>query len=155
MLQSLLALPLGALLEVLLFLLLYRLSPLSGKQAAVLVALAAITAALLFSLVNWPGADVLAMYIAVLAVTAYLLGIVSSSYELRQAAGAGKRRWFHWGPAVIIIFFLPNLSARIPAMEAPAIQPKTTLLTAKPSWPGVREKYSSINGPAPEITAVS
>lgn len=106
MLQSLLALPLGAVGEVLLFLLLYRLTPVNGKQAAVLVALVAITALLLYSLLNWPGADVLAMYIAVLAVTAYLLGIVSSSYEARRAQAAGKRRWFHWGPAVIIIFFL-------------------------------------------------
>lgn len=106
MLQSLLALPLGALVEVVLFLLLYRLSPLSGKQTAVLVALAVITAVVVYSLINWPGADVLAMYIAVLAVTAYLLGIVSSSYEQRRAAGTGKRRWFHWGPAVIIMFFI-------------------------------------------------
>jgi len=42
----------------------------------------------------------------VLAVTAYLLGIISSSYEDRRAEAAGKRQWFHWGPAIIIIFFL-------------------------------------------------
>lgn len=105
MLQSLLALPLGAAAEVLLFLLLYRLTPLGGKQAAVLVALASITAVVLYSLVNWPGADVLAMYIAVLSVTAYLAGIVSSSRERRSASG-GRQHWFHWGPAVIIIFFM-------------------------------------------------
>jgi nitrogen fixation protein FixH len=34
------------------------------------------------------------------------LGIVSSSYEERRSQQAGKRRWFHWGPAIIIIFFL-------------------------------------------------
>lgn len=106
MLQSLLALPLGAAAEVLLFLLLYRLTPLGGKQAAVLVALVTITAVVLYSLVKWPGADVLAMYIAVLGVTAYLTGIVSSSYERRRTEDAGRQRWFHWGPAAIIIFFL-------------------------------------------------
>jgi nitrogen fixation protein FixH len=106
MLQSLLALPLSAVLEVLLFLGLYRLTPLSGKQAAVVVALVSLTALLLFSLVNWPGADVLAMYVAVLGVTAYLLGIVSHSYAGRRAATAGRRRWFHWGPAAIVGFFL-------------------------------------------------
>lgn len=106
MLQSLLALPLGAAAEVLVFLLLYRLAPLNGKQVAVLVALASVTVLVLYSLVNWPGADVLAMYIAVLGVTAYLLGIVSSSYERRRPDGTGRQRWFHWGPAAIIIFFL-------------------------------------------------
>lgn len=105
MLQSLLALPLGAAVEVLLFLLLYRLTPLGGRQAAVVVALVAITAVVLYSLISWPGADVLAMYVAVLGVTAYLAGIVSSSHEQR-AQGDGRRRWFHWGPAAIIIFFL-------------------------------------------------
>ena len=81
MLQSLLALPLGAAAEVLLFLALYRLSPLSGRQAAVVVALLSLTAVLLYSLLNWPGADVLAMYVAVLSVTAYLLAIVSHARE--------------------------------------------------------------------------
>jgi hypothetical protein len=105
MLKSLLALPLGVGAEILVFLLLYRLSPLHGKQAAALVALLAVVTVLVYSLVNWPGADVLAMYIAVLAVTAYLLGILSHTREQRLAAPSGRRRWFHWGPAVIVVFF--------------------------------------------------
>ena len=104
MLESLLALPLGAGVEVVLFLALYRLAPLNGKQAAVVTALVAITALLLYSLLDWPGADVLAMYIAVLAVTAYLLAIISHARE-QQPATTG-RRWFHWGPAIIVIFFV-------------------------------------------------
>ncbi|MGW8309519.1 MAG: FixH family protein [Thiogranum sp.] len=106
MLQSLLALPLGAAAEVLLFLALYRLSPLSGRQAAVVVALLSLTAVLLYSLLNWPGADVLAMYVAVLSVTAYLLAIVSHAREQHSSEAAGRRRWFHWGPAAIVIFFV-------------------------------------------------
>jgi nitrogen fixation protein FixH len=106
MLQSLLALPLGAGAEALLFLLLYRWSPLNGKQAAVLVAALSITAVLVYGLVNWPGPDVMAMYTAVLAVTGYLLGIVSHAREQRQSATPGSRRWFHWGPAIIVSFFV-------------------------------------------------
>ncbi len=106
MLQSLLALPLGALAEVLLFLLVYSLSPLNGKLSAALVALISISLVVLYSMLRWPGADVLAMYIAVLAVGGYLLGIISSSYEQRRAEGAPKRRWFHWAPALIVAFFL-------------------------------------------------
>lgn len=105
MLESLLALPLGAGAEVLLFLALYRLTPLGGKRSAVLVVLIAVTALLLYSLLDWPGADVLAMYLAVLAVTAYLLGIVSHAREQRKAQADGQR-WFHWGPATIVIFFV-------------------------------------------------
>ena len=106
MLQSLFALPLGAGTEVLVFLLLYLLTPLNGRQAAVVTLLLALTALLLVSLIDWPGADVLAMYIAVLAVTAYLLGIVSHAREQSRAERNTGRRWFHWGPAVIVIFFI-------------------------------------------------
>lgn len=105
MLESLLALPLGAALEVLVFLLLYRLTPMSGRQAAVAVAVLALGALFVDSLIQWPGADVLAMYVAVLSVTAYLLAVVSHARETQATAGSARRRWFHWGPAAIVIFF--------------------------------------------------
>jgi nitrogen fixation protein FixH len=106
MLQSMLALPLGALFEVALFLLLYFFTPLNGKQAAVIVVLLSLGAVLVYSLVDWPGADVVAMYVAVLAVTAYLLGIVSNASEARKQGIESRKRWFHWGPAIIVIFFI-------------------------------------------------
>jgi len=103
MLQSLLALPLSATAAVLLFALLYVLSPMNGKQAAVVVALISLACLLIYSLIDWPGGDVLAMYVAVLMVTAYVLGIISHA---REARGSGaKGRWFHWAPAIIVIFF--------------------------------------------------
>jgi nitrogen fixation protein FixH len=70
------------------------------------VALLAVTALLIYSLVDWPGADVLAMYVAVLAVTAYVLGIVSHAREQRRKDARTEQRWFHWGPALIVIFFI-------------------------------------------------
>lgn len=106
MLQSLLALPLGAGTEVALFLVLYWLSPMNAKQTALVVALISIAALVVFSLLSWPGADVLAMYIAVLALTAYLLGIVAHAREKQHADNRGGGRWFHWAPAVIVIFFV-------------------------------------------------
>ncbi len=106
MLQSLLALPLGVAVETLVFLLLYRLTSMNGRQAAVVVALLAFTAVFIDSLLDWPGADVLAMYVAVLLVSAYLLGIVSSAHERHQRDGTQGGRWFHWGPAIIVMFFV-------------------------------------------------
>ncbi|VAW77310.1 hypothetical protein MNBD_GAMMA15-267 [hydrothermal vent metagenome] len=106
MLQSLLALPLGAGAEVLVFLLLYRLTPMKGRQAAVVIAMLSLAGLLIYSLLDWPGADVLAMYVAVLLVTAYLLGIVSSTREQHLLGPAQNKRWFHWGPAVIVMFFV-------------------------------------------------
>lgn len=106
MLQSLLALPLGVGAEVLVFFILYRLTPMNGRQAAVVIAMLALASLLIYSLLDWPGADVLAMYVAVLLVTAYLLGIVSSAREQHQRDGAQGKRWFHWGPAIIVMFFV-------------------------------------------------
>ena len=106
MLQSLFALPLGVAAQVLVFLLFYRLTPLNGRQAAVVTVLATLGALILVSLIEWPGADVLALYVAVAGVTAYVLGIISHAREQQRADQNGGRRWFHWGPAVIIIFFI-------------------------------------------------
>jgi len=110
MLQSLFALPLGVVIEVLVFLLMYLLTPLKGKQAAVIVALLSTSGVVIYSLSDWPGADVLALYVAVLAVTAYLLGIVSNAREQQQASPQAGGHWFHWGPATIVIFFVALIS---------------------------------------------
>ncbi len=106
MLESLLALPLGAVAQVLVFLLIYRLGSLTGKQSALVVGAVAVIGLLAYSIVDWPGADVLAMYIAVLSVTAYVLGIVAGAREQRLAEPQVNGRWFHWGPAIIVIFFI-------------------------------------------------
>ena len=55
MLESMLALPLSAAAAVLLFALLYGLSPMNGRQVAVVVALVSLATLLMYSLVNWPG----------------------------------------------------------------------------------------------------
>ncbi|MFN2337405.1 MAG: FixH family protein [Gammaproteobacteria bacterium] len=104
--ENMLALPVGIALQVLLFVLLCRFTVLGGKQAAVIVAVLAMGVTVPYALLAWPGGDVLAIYVALFLVCAYVLGIISSHRERRLAlAGEDTARWFHWGPAVIILFF--------------------------------------------------
>jgi nitrogen fixation protein FixH len=104
--ESMLPLPIGLGLQLLLFILLYRFSRLSGKQAAVIVAFLAMAVTVPYAMLAWPGGDVLAIYVALFLVCAYVLGIISSHRERRLALdGEDSGRWFHWGPAVIILFF--------------------------------------------------
>ena len=100
----LITLPAGIALTVVAFLLLYRLSPLNGKQSALVTALVALSAYLPVVLLDWPGADVFAIHLALFLVTAYVLGIVSAQRDVRRRDLGGK--WFHWGPAIIVTFFM-------------------------------------------------
>ncbi|MEE9494574.1 MAG: FixH family protein [Gammaproteobacteria bacterium] len=111
MLQSLFVLPLGVVLVTLVFLLIFILFGLQGKQAAAVTALLALTGLMIISLLDWPGADVFAMYVAVLSVTVYLLGVIATARESRKADGQSDAHWFHWGPALIIGFFLVLFAA--------------------------------------------
>lgn len=87
------------------FVLLYRFSRLDGKMVAVVAALLVIGITMPVMIVKWPGADVFAIHIAVYLVTVYVLGIISSQRDAQRDSG-GNGRWFHWGPAAIVIFFM-------------------------------------------------
>lgn len=87
------------------FALLYRFSRLDGKMVAVVAALLVIGIYMPWVIIKWPGADVFAIHIALYLVTVYVLGIVSSQRDARRDAGESGR-WFHWGPAAIVIFFM-------------------------------------------------
>ncbi|MFO8025134.1 FixH family protein [Thiohalophilus sp.] len=87
------------------FALLYRFSRLDGKMVAVVAALLVIGIYMPTVIISWPGADVFAIHIAVYLVTVYVLGIITSQRDARRAAGE-TGRWFHWGPAAIVIFFM-------------------------------------------------
>lgn len=105
MFGMLFTLPAGLALSVVVFLLLYRLTPLNGKQSALVTALVVLSAYLPVVLLRWPGADVFAIHLALFLVTAYLLGIISSQRDARRRDG-GQGKWFHWGPAIIVAFFM-------------------------------------------------
>ena len=93
----------GVVLISVVFLLVHRFSQLNGKATALLLALLVIGIYIPVSILQWPGADVFAIHIAVYLVTVYVLGIIGSQRDIQQKHG-GKA--FHWGPAAIVAFFL-------------------------------------------------
>ncbi|MBD3669890.1 MAG: FixH family protein [Gammaproteobacteria bacterium] len=99
---------LGITLIVGIFLILHLVLRMNGKLSASIVALLTVGIYVPYSIFIWPGGDVFAMHIAVFLVTAYMLGIITSYREKRLAemAEGEKAGWFHWGPALIVGFFL-------------------------------------------------
>lgn len=100
--QVLLTIPFGVTLQVLLFLLLRRVLRMQAKAAALIVALASIALYVPYAIFVWPGADVLALHLAIYLVVAYALGLITG-YRDASAAGTAK---FHWAPTLIIAFFV-------------------------------------------------
>lgn len=87
------------------FLVLVLFTPLNGKQAGLIMLIVSQAVYLPLAISFWPGADVVAIHVAIFAVTNYVLAIISSQYaKNRETAGHGK--WFHWAPTALVIFFL-------------------------------------------------
>lgn len=87
------------------FLLMYRLTRMSGKMVAVVMAFAVVATYVPISIFVWPGADVFAIHIALYLVSVYILGIITSQRDARRKAGE-KGLGFHWAPASIVGFFV-------------------------------------------------
>lgn len=98
----LITLPLGIIAQLLLFFVLRQAVHLQAKAAALIIALAALALYIPYSILVWPGADVLAMHVAVYLVTAYALGLIFGYRETRL----DDVRGFHWGPTLIVSFFV-------------------------------------------------
>lgn len=88
------------------FLLLYRFSRLSGKATAAVMALLVSAIYMTFAAINWPGADVFAIHIAIYLVLVYILGIITSQRDAKKEAGEKPGIGMHWAPASITTFFL-------------------------------------------------
>jgi len=103
-----LTIPAGVLILFTLYLLFYRFTPLNARQSGFVISLLALAAYLPIALLYWPGADVLAMNVTVYFMVAYLLGMLFSHREkVKSESGSGvSRKWFHWGPAIIVSFFV-------------------------------------------------
>lgn len=100
----LLTLPVGLVLQLLVFVVLWRGLRQAAKAAALIVGLLALALYVPYAILVWPGADVVALHIAVFLVTAYALGLISGYREARiQGASGGG---FHWAPTLIIAFFM-------------------------------------------------
>ncbi len=98
----LISLAIGILLIVLAFFGLNRLLRLTARQSALIVAILTLGFYLPYALLDWPGADVVTLHIAVYLVVVFFLGVLAFQREQRrQAEVAG----FRWGPGLIIAFF--------------------------------------------------
>lgn len=95
----------GVLLITAAFLLLYRLSAMSGKMVAVVMAFSVTATYVPISIFVWPGADVFAIHIALYLVSVYVIGIITSQRDVRRAEGKSGIG-FHWAPASIVLFFV-------------------------------------------------
>ncbi len=87
------------------FILLYRVTNMSGKMVAVVMAFVVIATYVPISIFLWPGADIFAIHIAMYLVSVYILGIITSQRDLRRQAGK-EGFGFHWAPAAIVTFFV-------------------------------------------------
>ena len=87
------------------FIILYRVSNMSGKMVAIVMAFAVTATYVPISIFIWPGADVFAIHIALYLVSVYVLGIVTSQRDARRQAGK-EGFGFHWAPAAIVTFFV-------------------------------------------------
>lgn len=95
----------GLLLIIVSFVSLYRLSKMSGKMVAIIMAFLVTGIYVPISIFIWPGADVFAIHIAVYLVSVYVLGIITSQRDDRRKDGK-TGLGFHWAPATIVTFFV-------------------------------------------------
>lgn len=87
------------------FILLYRVTNMSGKMVATVMAFAVTATYVPISIFIWPGADVFAIHIALYLVSVYILGIITSQRDARRLSGK-EGFGFHWAPAAIVTFFV-------------------------------------------------
>nr|WP_241546841.1 FixH family protein [Thiohalobacter thiocyanaticus] len=104
--EQLITIPLGIVLQVVLFIALRCFAGMAAKSAAAVIGLLALGIYLPYAILTWPGGDVVAMHVALYAVTAYGLGLIVANREARLRQHGGSEGWFHWGPAIIIGFFV-------------------------------------------------
>ncbi len=101
--EVLITIPLGVIIQLLVFFGLRRFAGFGGKAAALVIALLAVALYMPYALISWPGGDVVAMHLAIYLVVAYGLGLITAHRD-QHAEAEGMR--FHWAPAVIVAFFV-------------------------------------------------
>lgn len=97
----------GVVISFALFFLFYKGLRKSGKLASLLTILIVQVVFIPLSVFNWAGLDVFAIHFAFFTMTAYGLGIITSTRDARLSRDDNaKQGWFHWAPALIVGFFL-------------------------------------------------
>ncbi|HHJ20355.1 MAG TPA: nitrogen fixation protein FixH [Gammaproteobacteria bacterium] len=95
------------LLEIILFAILYRFTRLQGKQVALVVATIAVGLFIPVGIIGWRSLDYFAIHVTFFATIPYVMGIITTHWEIREEEKNGhQRRWFHWGPATMVAFFI-------------------------------------------------
>lgn len=140
--EVLLSLPIGLVLQLLVFFVLWRGVHMVAKGAALLVGLLALALYVPYAIIVWPGADVLALHVAVFSVTAYALGLITGYREAHADAGG-----FHWAPTLIIAFFVVLIlfnsvlvvvaTRGLPEPLARVFLPDSSERTVSSAFPGV------------------
>lgn len=140
----LLSLPVGLLLQLGVFFLLWRVLRQAAKAAALIVGLLALALYVPYAILVWPGADVVALHIAVFLVAAYALGLITGYRDTQAQTGAGG---FHWAPTFIVAFFVVLIlfnavlvvvaTRGLPAPLARLLLPNTVERPVTSAFPGV------------------
>ncbi|MGM0554407.1 MAG: FixH family protein [Pseudomonadota bacterium] len=108
-----LTLGLGSAVLALLFALIYRFTRLRAYHTAALVVAVMLFVFIPASILNWHGADVFAIHLALYVIVPYGLGIIFTQKE--GEAGNGEKGAFgrlHWAPMVLVGFFTIVASAQ-------------------------------------------
>lgn len=87
-----------------LFFSIYRFTGLRGYQAAGLVLAVTMVVFVPYAVINWAGADVFAIHLALYVIVPYGLGIITTQQEAEHG-GKVRRGGLHWAPMTILIFF--------------------------------------------------
>lgn len=87
-----------------LFFLIYRFTSLRGYQTAGLVFAITMLVFIPFAVLNWAGADVFAIHLALYVIVPYGLGIITTQQE-GESGRKAKRGRLHWAPMTILVFF--------------------------------------------------
>ena len=86
----------------------------NNKLAALVTILIVMGIYIPLAATHWAGVDVFAIHFAFFVMSGYGLGIITShrsnrqrlDTQLGQATEQSKKAWFHWAPAIIVIFFI-------------------------------------------------
>lgn len=98
-----------------LFFIFYKVLHWDNKLSAMLTILLVMAVYVPFGVIHWAGMDVFAIHFAFFVMSGYGLGIITSHRRLKMALDAHvghvddapvQKGWFHWGPAIIVCFFL-------------------------------------------------
>lgn len=102
----------GVVLILVSFVLLYKVTAFSGKKSALITALIVFGLYVPYAIVFWPGGDVFSIHLAIFGVVPYMLGIITSYREQHQTDDE-RQSWFHWAPALFVVFFLIVITVNV------------------------------------------